>query len=105
MSTTNENGLVRKSSAPVSSASASSSSPSLAVSMRIGVQWPASRSAEHTRNPFIPGKHDVEDDGVVAAFTGPPEAVFPVRGNIDGETLRFETTPYRIGQARLVLYK
>ena len=48
VSTTNEKGLVRKSSAPVSSASASLSSPSLAVSMRIGVQWPASRRAEHT---------------------------------------------------------
>src|SRR5207248_323260 len=52
-----------------------------------------------------PGQHDVEDDGVVAAFAGPPEAVFPVRGDIDGEALRLQSAPYRIGEARFVLYQ
>jgi hypothetical protein len=42
--TTKENGFDRKSSAPVSRASASSHSPSFAVSMRIGVQMSSSRS-------------------------------------------------------------
>ncbi len=46
--TTNENGFERKSSAPVSSASASSYSPDLAVSMRIGVATPASRRLRQT---------------------------------------------------------
>ena len=53
--TTNENGLDRKSSAPVSSASASSNSPDFAVSMRIGVQIPFSRSSRQTTYPFILG--------------------------------------------------
>src|SRR5581483_7641474 len=52
-----------------------------------------------------PRQHDVEDDGVVAAFAGPPEAVFPVRGNIDGEPLRLQPAPYRIREARFVLDK
>ena len=47
-STTKENGFERKSSAPVSSASASSYSPDLAVSIRIGVVTPSSRRLRHT---------------------------------------------------------
>ena len=71
-STTNENGLVRKSSAPVSSASASSCSPSLAVSIRIGVQSPASRSsARRARSRCVPGQHDVEHDRVVGVLGAP----------------------------------
>ena len=50
-------------------------------------------------------QHDVEDDGVVAALAGPPEAVFSVRGDIDGEALRLQPAPYRIGEARFVLDK
>ena len=53
--TTNEKGFERKSSAPVSRASASSYSPDLAVSTRIGVQLPSARRALHTLKPFIPG--------------------------------------------------
>ncbi len=47
--TRKEKGLERKSSAPVSRASASSHSPSLAVSIRIPASLPAARSREQTR--------------------------------------------------------
>ena len=82
-STTNENGFERKSSAPVSSASASSHSPSLAVSIRIGVHTPSSRSVPHTLYPFIPGKRMSSTIGVVRALAGPPQPVGAVVDDVD----------------------
>ena len=79
--------MERKSSAPVSSASASSYSPSLAVRMRIGVHTPSSRNVRQTLVAVHAREQHVEDDGVVGALSGPPEAVGPVVGDVDVETL------------------
>ena len=86
-STTKENGLDRKSSAPVSRASASSYSPDLAVSMRIGVHTPGLAQLAAHLVAVHPRQQEVEDDGAVLALLGPPERVEAVVAELHLEAL------------------
>ncbi len=80
-STMSEKGLARKSSAPASSARASCSGPDRAVSIRIGVQSPASRDAGRTgrrRSPQAASRRRTMR--VVRVLRGEPLAVRRRRG-------------------------
>ena len=95
----------RKSSAPVSSASASSHSPSFAVSMRIGVHTPSSRSVAADLVAVHARQHDVEDHGRVAVLARSPQALEAVVHGLDLEALGGEPADDGVGQTDLVLHE
>ena len=102
-STGNENGLVRKSSAPVSRASASSSSPSFAVSTMIGVHSRRRRSSVQIWNPLRQRQHEVEHDQVVRRLGRPPQPVVSVDGDVDRVALGLESASHRRRDLDVVL--
>ena len=75
----------------------------MAVSIRIGVQSSRSRSVRQTTKPFVPGQHDVEDDGVVGVDVGHPERFGAVVDDVDGEPVGGQSVLQRASQLHLVL--
>jgi hypothetical protein len=67
----------------------------LAVSIRIGVQFPSRRRVE---------QHDVQDDHVIGVFAGHPEPVGAVQGQVDREPLGGQPVAEPGGQPPFVLH-
>ena len=103
--TTNENGFDRKSSAPVSRASASSYSPVLAVSTRIGVQLPDGPQLAGDLVAVHPRQQQVEDDRRVRVLLGAREPVVAVMDDVDAEAFGLQPAGEALGQRHLVLYE
>ena len=103
ISTTNENGLARKSSAPASRARASSSAPDRAVSIRIGTQLPAVRSRAQSSSPASPGSITSSTRASYVVLGREPLAVGAGQCDVDGVSLALEPATHRERHVLVVL--
>ena len=69
----------------------------------MGVQMPSSRKRAAHLVAVDAGQQDVEDDGVVGALAGAPEAVVAVVGDVDVESLGGEAVGDGRGEELFVL--
>ena len=100
---TKENGLARKSSAPGVQGPGLLLGPARAVSIRIGVQSPASRRRAHRSSPARPGQHHVEHHRVVGVLARPATRPRAVERDVDGVPLRLQAAPQAARELLVVL--
>ena len=50
------------------------------------------------------GQHHVEHHGVVSRLPRQPQGLLAVTGDVDGEALRLQAAPHRVGQTRVIVY-